>query len=70
MLQGDAADQQKLRTAALKLRLAQLTKERRAREVAEAAAFEARQRELDRHAAGRRVAAAGRVPQLHGTAHP
>lgn len=46
--QGDEADRHKLRTAALKLRLAQLTKERRAREAAEAAAFQARQRELDR----------------------
>lgn len=46
--QGDEADRHKLRTAALKLRLAQLAKERRAREAADAAAFQARQRELDR----------------------
>ncbi|PRW59777.1 hypothetical protein C2E21_1489 [Chlorella sorokiniana] len=46
--QGDEADRHKLRTAALKLRLGQLAKERRAREAAEAAAFQARQRELDR----------------------
>ena len=48
LCQGDEADRHKLRTAALKLRLAQLAKERRAREAAEAAAFQARQRELDR----------------------
>lgn len=46
--QGDEADRHKLRTAALKLRLAQLAKERRAREAADAAAFQARQRELHR----------------------
>lgn len=46
--QADEADRHKLRTAALKLRLAQLARERRAREAADAAALEAKQRELDR----------------------
>lgn len=42
------ADAQKLRTAALKMRLSQLAKDRRSREAAVAAIVEAKQRELDR----------------------
>jgi hypothetical protein len=47
-LQADAADAQKLRTAALKIRLAELSRDRRSREAAMAAVMEAKQKELDR----------------------
>ncbi|KAL4854988.1 hypothetical protein ACK3TF_004454 [Chlorella vulgaris] len=45
---ADAADAQKLRTAALKIRLAELSRDRRSREAAMAAVMEAKQKELDR----------------------
>lgn len=48
LLQADEADRQQLRTAALKLRLGQLARERRSREAAEAAAMDERRAQLDR----------------------
>jgi hypothetical protein len=50
--QADEADRQKLRTAALKMRLDQLARERRSREATATAILEAKQRELDRQASG------------------
>jgi hypothetical protein len=47
-MQADVADVQKLRTAALKMRLSQLAKDRRSREAAVTAMMEAKQKELDR----------------------
>lgn len=65
-MQADEADALKLRTAALKLRLGQLAWERRSREAAEASAFEAKQRELDR-CVGRRCEP--RVARVHASLH-